>query len=255
MVNPSTSQPSPLSPTRWPPDAFVWWHSLGFGFVLAAVAAITVNAFAFGLVAAHVATAQTFGGRTLTWQALATQLFSYAILIPLILWLLPRLARRSMRDLGLRPLRFSDAAWGLGGAIVAPLLAGIVAAVQNVLLHLPANEVQVEWLRNEHGRMIAGFAFLAIVAAPAFEELAFRGFLFNAVLRYVAPAPAMVIAGLLFGMIHWQPGNAGAILPLATVGVVLCAVYYRTGSLVASAISHGLFNAYTVIGIVFLHQT
>jgi ABC-type Fe3+ transport system permease subunit len=29
-VKTSISQPSPLSPTRWPADAFVWWRSLLF---------------------------------------------------------------------------------------------------------------------------------------------------------------------------------------------------------------------------------
>ncbi|MBV8580931.1 MAG: hypothetical protein JOZ86_09865, partial [Candidatus Eremiobacteraeota bacterium] len=49
--------------------------------------------------------------------------------------------------------------------------------------------------------------------------------------------------------------NAGAIFPLIASGIVLALVYYRTVSLPASMITHGLFNAFTVVAVLVFHQT
>jgi membrane protease YdiL (CAAX protease family) len=55
--------------------------------------------------------------------------------------------------------------------------------------------------------------------------------------------------------VHYQPGNAGALAPLAAGGVVLALVYYFSRSLVASMITHATFNACTVVVVLALHQT
>lgn len=252
MVKTSTSARSPLSPTLWPPDAFRWWFSLGFGFLLAAATFIPATIFLALLLALRMATLHDF--RTLSWPIVAGQLVAYAVSLLIFIALLPPLARRSLTDLGLRMPRASDLAWGVGGAIAMIVIASATGAVQDAIFHLKPDEVQVQWLRDARGSLIAGFIFLACIAAPFFEELTFRGFVFNALLRYM-PAPlAVVISALLFGCAHYQPGNAGALLPLAAGGVVLATVYYRSGSLVASMITHAIFNASTVVLVVGFHQ-
>lgn len=190
---------------------------------------------------------------TLTWPLLAIQLVSYLPAIGLLVWLLPHIARRSLGALGLRAPRWNDLWWGIGGAIVMILAAAAVGALQTSIWHLKTDEVQVQWLRNARGPMVAGFIFLACVAAPFAEEFMFRAFAFNAILRYVPAAGAIVLSALLFGSAHWQPGNAGAIAPLVAGGVVLAAVYYRSGSLLASMLTHALFNSFTVVAVVAFH--
>lgn len=254
-MNPSTSPPSPLSPTRWPDDAFRPLPTLGFALLLAAATVVPATLLMLGLVLGHVVGRESLKAQTLTPALFVVQLVGYALPVLLLFGVLPRLARRSLADLGLRAPTPVELLWGVLGAVAMLIAADSVGALQAALLHLKTEEVQVQWLAHERGPMIVAFAFLAIVLAPFFEELAFRGFLFNALLRFMPVAAAAVLAGLIFGLIHYQAGNAGAILPLAAGGMVLCGVYYRSGSLAASMISHGLFNAFTVVAVIFFHIT
>jgi hypothetical protein len=75
------------------------------------------------------------------------------------------------------------------------------------------------------------------------EEFEFRGFLFNAILRYAPVWAAAILSGIVFGAVH---GSISAFVPLACSGVVLAYVYYVSGSLTASAIAHALFNLINV---------
>jgi membrane protease YdiL (CAAX protease family) len=253
VVKTSISERSPLSPTHWPSDAFVWWQSLLFVVVLCVavfVPAFVVLVFLYGtgLVNKH-------DLQTLSWPIIIVQLVSYAFALAVLAAVLPRLAHRSLASLGLRAPTGGDVAWGVCGAVVMVLLAALVGYLQGALFHIKADEVQVHWLREARGSLIGGFVFLACIAAPFFEEFTFRGFVFNALLRYLPLWAAVLTSSIVFGLVHWQPGNAGALAPLAAGGAVLALVYYFSRSLTASMITHGCFNACTVIVVLGLHQT
>lgn len=252
MVKTSTSARSPLSPTLWPRDAFPWWFSAGI-FVLVVFSQIVPAAiFIAVLIVLRLATLTEL--KTLSWPVVLGQLAAYAVSLAILLWLLPVLAKRPLAALGLRVPRARDLAWGLGGAAAMVIAATATGAAQDALFHLKPDEVQVHWLREARGTLVGGFIFLACVAAPFFEELTFRGFLFNAFLRYMPAWTAVALSAIVFGLAHIQPGNAGAIAPLAAGGVVLATVYYRTGSLVASMMTHAIFNAFTVVLVLVFHQ-
>jgi membrane protease YdiL (CAAX protease family) len=252
VVKTSTSARSPLSPTRWPAEAFPWYGSLGVAVLLVFASVIPAAFFMALMLAFNLASLHDL--RMLSWPVIAAQLASYAVALGLLAAVMPLLARRSFRALGLRVPGTSDLAWAALGAIAMLLAAWLTGAAQEAVFHLKADEVQVHWLRDARGSVIAGFVFLACVAAPFMEELMFRGFFFNALLRY-APVPvAVLLSAVLFGFAHWQPGNAGAIAPLAATGVVLAVVYYRSGSLTASMLTHACFNLFTVVIVLGLHQ-
>jgi hypothetical protein len=256
VVKLSTSARSPLSPTLWPPDAFLWWQSLLFVVVLLLAVYIPAVLAAAMLIVFNLTTvAELRNPTTLTWPLLVSQIVAYIVSLGLVALVLPALAKRSLRDLGLRFPRASDLAWGVGGAVAMLIVATLAGALQESVFHMKADEVQVQWLRAARGPMIAGFAFLACVAAPIFEELTFRGFIFTALLRYLPVWLAAVASSVLFGFAHMQHGNAGAIAPLAAAGLVLTLVYYRSGSLAASMITHALFNAFTVVLVIVFHQS
>ena len=253
MVNTSTSDRLPISPTRSPDAGFVWWQSLLFAVVLLLALVIpSVFVLVFMMVGGLVHERDL---RTFSWQLLVGQFVSYVSALAVMVPLLPALARRSWPALGLRMPRWSDAGYGIGGAIVMVLATAATGAAQDAIFHLKPDEVQVQWLRAARGPLIGIFVVLACAAAPFFEELTFRGFVFNALRRYTPVWVAVVVSAIIFGLSHWQPGNAGAIAPLCAGGIVLALVYVRTGSLVASMLTHAAFNLVTVVLVLVLHQS
>jgi CAAX protease family protein len=252
VVKISTSPPSPLSPKRWPAESFRWYWSLGFALLVLGAQLVPGALFGATLLVFGLARERDF--QTMSGPYLAAVFVSLAVTVALVLGLLPLLAHRSLRDLGLRAPRWSDLAWALAGTIAMVAVAALIGSLQERVVHLKADEVQVHMLRAARGSLVAGFVVLACIAAPFFEELAFRGFVFNALLRYLPLWLAVPLSGVLFGLAHWQPGNGGAIAPLAAVGIVLAALYYRTASLVPVMLAHALFNSLTVVAVVVLHQ-
>lgn len=253
MVKTSTSARSPLSPTLWPPDAFAWWRSLGFALVLFIAAILPAVLVLASFLLFRMATLKEL--QTFSWPVIISQFVSYAAQLVVVIGLLPRVADRSLQALGLRAPRVTDLAWGVGGAIAMVLAAAITSALQETIFHVKADEVQVQMLRSMKGSVVTGFVFLACIAAPFFEELVFRGFVFNALLRYVPSAVAVLLSAIVFGSVHFQHGNEGAIVPLMAGGAVLAVVYYRSGSLIASMLTHSLFNLFTVVLVLGFHQT
>ena len=242
MVKISTSAPSPLSPTLWPAKAFVWWQSLLFAVALFLTALLA--AFAFGI-----AWAVAFGLASLknpsTGFLLVAQCASYVPVLILALYVLPRLAQRSLRELGLRAPTWAEVGWGILGSAAMFLVSGAIGGFEEHVLHQKVQESAVDLLKSVHGPLAFLFAFIACVLAPIVEELVFRAFLFNALLRYSPVAIAAVVSALVFGIAH---GSPTAFAPLAGAGLVLAVVYYRTGALGASMIAHAGFNAIAVIG-------
>jgi hypothetical protein len=82
--------------------------------------------------------------------------------------------------------------------------------------------------------MIAGFA-------PIAEELFFRGFVFAGLRSRWSLWPAAITSGLIFGAVH-APTGITTVVPLATLGVALCWLYNRTGSLWPCVIAHMINN-------------
>ena len=77
------------------------------------------------------------------------------------------------------------------------------------------------------------------VLAPLCEEPLFRGLLYQSVRARIGVFGAAVISAFLFAVLHLDPG---ALLPLFALGLVLAVVFEKSGSLVPSMITHGLWN-------------
>lgn len=89
-----------------------------------------------------------------------------------------------------------------------------------------------------------------IVVAPVTEELFFRGFFYRALRSRMRMVWAALIAGLLFGSLHFQSlDSAPAIIPvIAFFGIGQCLVYERTGSIFAVIAIHAAFNTIASLG-------
>jgi hypothetical protein len=107
---------------------------------------------------------------------------------------------------------------------------------------------------GSHGAGYFVIAVLTVVGAPFFEELFFRGVLLRALARlfgpiggWVGPALAILTTGVLFGLAH---DESLQLLGLATFGVILSFVAYRTGRLGMNMVAHATFNLMAVVAVV-----
>ncbi len=76
------------------------------------------------------------------------------------------------------------------------------------------------------------------ILAPIFEELFYRKAVIDRLRRY-GDLPAVLISGLIFGLIH---GNLSQIFYATTVGILLSFIYVRTGSVLYTISIHAAFN-------------
>jgi membrane protease YdiL (CAAX protease family) len=82
--------------------------------------------------------------------------------------------------------------------------------------------------------------FVAILLAPAAEELVFRGILYRTLRVRLKMKGALFITGLIFAGVHFYPVGA---LSLFFLSGMLVIVYERTGNLLAPFLLHAFFNA------------
>jgi membrane protease YdiL (CAAX protease family) len=160
--------------------------------------------------------------------------------------------RSAVRDLGLR-FKWIDLAGipiGIGGQfLVAAVYIPISQHVHdfNHKFNAPSQKLT----GGSHGLGFVIIAVLTVVGAPFFEELFFRGLLLRSFARlfgnfgrWVGPALAIIITGVLFGLAHAEslqlPG-------LATFGIILSFISYRTGRLGMNMVSHATFNLVAVV--------
>lgn len=94
----------------------------------------------------------------------------------------------------------------------------------------------------------AALFFTAIVIAPVVEELFFRGIFFPALAGRIGVIAATAILSVVFAAIHF---HLPALAPLFFLSVALCLAYVKTRSLWAPIVLHAVFNAMTILLIVF----
>ena len=88
-------------------------------------------------------------------------------------------------------------------------------------------------------------AFLVIAAAPAVcEEMLFRGLILHSLKERYRAASAIAITATLFGAYHM---SLVKFLPTGLLGLLLCYVVWRTGSIYPAMLMHFLNNAYSVV--------
>ncbi len=139
-------------------------------------------------------------------------------------------------------------AWIAGGGIV---LAFVLSALGS-LLKAPKIALPFEKLTNTPASL-AFFAVVAIVLAPFFEELFFRGFVQPLLSRTFGTIAGILITAALFGALHgfeyswvWQYA-----VFISLAGAVFGWLRARTNSIVPSTVMHGCFNAVSVVALAF----
>jgi uncharacterized protein len=150
----------------------------------------------------------------------------------------------ALERLGLR--RTVPKAFGI--ALLTLLVYYIAAGLFSQLVLQPEQEdIGGELGVGDPNLLIAVSAVLVIaVVAPVTEELFFRGFVFAGLRSRWSLWPAAVAVGLIFGIVH-APTGLTAVVPLAALGVALCWLYDRTGSLWPCVFAHVINNSLALL--------
>lgn len=155
--------------------------------------------------------------------------FSFAAFLGLT-WMFLELEGRPLRSVGL----CLDRRWAREFMLGAAAGAGLMALMA-LLAYLGGGFHLVRDPHAGFGRLLAG-AWLYLAVAFS-EELLFRGYVFQRLMRGMGPWPAQALMALLFAGIHWRnPGMAGATRGWASLDIAIAAVllglcYLRTRSL------------------------
>ncbi|MCD4657184.1 MAG: CPBP family intramembrane metalloprotease [Planctomycetes bacterium] len=106
-------------------------------------------------------------------------------------------------------------------------------------------QVQIKYLRESKNLMLwLATTFAVVVGAPIFEEIVFRGFLFQALRKHQSIMLAATSQGFIFAILHM---SLSAFLPLWVLGVVLALMAEKFQSLLPSIIAHAIFNGITIL--------
>jgi len=151
----------------------------------------------------------------------------------------------SLRDLGLR-LRTVDLALGLGYGIASLIGVGVIAAAIQAIGIEPHRATLLEPMRRSP-LTITVVLLIAVVGAPFFEELFFRGLLMGGLVSRFGPALGIAAQALIFGLVHLSmtdaTSNLGVFLVIAPVGAVLGVVRYHHRRLGTGMVTHAVYNA------------
>jgi len=144
--------------------------------------------------------------------------------------------------------------------VVALLLAQIAIARLLTVLGISVAQNQVVVTGQQDPRYFLYMIPVAIFLVGPFEELVFRGGVQGILRRTWGPSVAIVVASVLFGLVHWiaLTGGGGSRIPYvtvaATLGLVLGYLYERSRNLVVPAVVHGLYNT-VLFGAQYLSAT
>ena len=141
---------------------------------------------------------------------------------------------------------------GLGPSLRAPVSTAVIGYITYLACALvisalfsPEQEDITRELGVDEGVLggIAAF-FLIVIAAPVAEEIFFRGFMFAGIRSHGSFLVAALVSSGIWGLFHFTgEGSWPVVLQLSLFGVILAAVYERTGSIRPCIALHMLNNA------------
>lgn len=240
-------------------------------FALGIIACATVGAIALGLIflivmifAAHhfrldaviadyringkAMLGQAVTGSTIFWVQGISDLGTAAF----VLRFLPLVARRSLRELGLRMPSIRELGIGVLGTLAAFIASTVVGGIIEAITHAKPQEQIISLFEKLPAADIPVAVVTAVLIAPLAEELIFRGFLYNAVKHYLRAPAAIIVSSVLFAAAH---GDLRLIPELGTAAIIFTCVYEYTGCMWANILCHALFNSIATIAIFVFHQT
>jgi membrane protease YdiL (CAAX protease family) len=246
---PFVPMPPPLPELAPPPPRKPWgfWATLGWGLLvllgwgLAQVIVVLVMFASSGMLAKATDLSSEQQLQDFKVQAMAL-VFCPATIISCpvglaAIWLFVWIRRLPVPEyLGLRRIRVKPLLISL--AAMLAVLAGMEAITR--VAHLNAGDQDmVQVFLQAPSRVLVWIA--VVVAAPLFEELCFRGFLFRGFVAAIGPIFTILLTSAIFAALHTQYNIVG-ILMVFTAGLTMGCTRWRTGSTAITILQHVLMN-------------
>ncbi len=237
MSNPALSVPARQRP-RWGFGDAAW--SVAGGIV---AAAILGNVFAVARHGSRLTTDDLDGIDTLVGG-----MIQFSVMAGLIWLTVGRRGYGLRYEIGL-DLKLRDAYWAF---------IGMGASIGLGILSIP---ITLLWDRGNHARQAIGdevkastnltkiaLVIMVVVVAPVVEEAIFRGVVLRAALRRMSAAPAVIVSGAAFSMLHLlDPSTFPGLPTLFGFGMLSAVIALRSGSLSRSIFLHAGFNSLAVV--------
>lgn len=237
----------------------VWgfWATVGFGFVVGIAATFVQTIITFAFIAAkYIGSPGVFTFETIRDTAMNGLVISIATIASSLICIGLVLVFIKMRKNATIPryLGLSKLSWKTGLVLLGISVAFIaLISVAGILLHIPdVPDFQVDLYKTSVWPPLLWIA--VVVFAPAFEEVLFRGFLFEG-LRHARTGiiGAILITSFIWSLLHIQydPFHISTIFVL---GLLYGAVRYKTGSLWSTFIMHAFNNAVAMVStMLYMH--
>ena len=190
------------------------------------------------------------------WEPLAGLLVTQwgLLLVPVVGFaLLRKLDLRATVRLRLPSPRALLSVVAIGAALPFVILA--ISWAQDLVLPTPASLQEAMRTLFVEGRERMGDAmvFFVVAVTPAVcEEAVFRGLILDGFANRFSKVGAIVIISVLFGAFHL---SIYRFLPTALAGAVLTYVALETGSIVASLLTHAIYNGLLLAASLYLPST
>ena len=260
--SPSTAPPAEAIPTTPPPFALMppslpepvpprqpwrFWATLGWGllvllgwFLVQAIVTIVIMVGS-GMFSNHFDLSseeqmQAFKIRMMSLSFCPATIISCPVGLALI-WLFIRIRRLPVLEyLGLRRVRVKPLLISLGAMLAVVLGMDFLA---NMARLDTGDEVMTQILLQAPSKFPVWVAL--VMAAPLFEELCFRGFLFRGFSLAIGPILTILLTSASFAALHTQY-NIFGMLMVFTAGLTLGCTRWLTGSTTITILQHALMN-------------
>ena len=139
---------------------------------------------------------------------------------------------------------FAPLHWESPGLSVS-LLLGPVVGVALFLALERSPRLRLGQIRELSGEALTYRSLFMLLKSSA-EEVVWRGVLLEALQVYLPGLLAAVATAILFGVYHWPHTEGRGAAMHALTGLVFCATYQTTGTLVHSVLAHITYNLFLV---------
>lgn len=134
---------------------------------------------------------------------------------------------------------------GIGAYCVTIPLVFIGAMITRIFANQTFSDNPIVfWIKNGKISMV-WIIFLAVIAAPVVEEIAFRGLLYTSLRKQFNKWGAAIISASIFSLIH--PTIPYTLLPIFMLGMVFAIVREESNSIYPSMIAHALNNGISLL--------